>query len=57
MGLSETIPSQLEASVQESKQICLDSACRTIDLIYDTFLNYSFFQTWYAHLSRHSLLL
>lgn len=47
MSLSEAIHPDQEAPVRESRQNCLDSACRAIDLIYDTFTNYSFFQTWY----------
>jgi len=34
------------AAVQESRQRCTESAGRAISLMYDTFSNDNFFQTW-----------
>ncbi|KAJ5812862.1 hypothetical protein N7447_009885 [Penicillium robsamsonii] len=34
-------------AIRECQQICIESAGQAIDLIYDTFRNYDFFQTWW----------
>lgn len=46
MSSSEEILPKQEVFVRGSRQTCIDSACCAIDLIYETFTNYSFFQTW-----------
>lgn len=43
---SGAIEEDMEMAVCECQQICIDSACHTIDLMYDTFKSDSFFQTW-----------
>lgn len=50
MSLSETVSSEQDVCIQQRRQTCIDSAARVIDLIYDTFTNYTFFQTWYETL-------
>jgi len=46
MSLDEEIHPDHEEYVKQSRQTCIESACCAIDLIYETFANYSFFQTW-----------
>lgn len=46
--LSEEIDSDLQWKVRDCQEKCIDSAGQAIDLIYDTFHNDSFFQTWYG---------
>lgn len=46
-----TLPDVTEAemsAIRECQEKCTESASKAIDLIYDTFLNYVFFQTWYV---------
>lgn len=46
--LSEEIDLNLQWKVRDCQEKCIDSAGQAIDLIYDTFHNDSFFQTWYG---------
>lgn len=39
-------------AIRECQQKCIESAILAIDLIYDTFRNHDFFQTWYVGLLR-----
>lgn len=55
MSVSEELLPEQEALVRKSRQISVDSACCAIDLIYETFSNYSFFQTWYANFQKYFL--
>jgi hypothetical protein len=49
MSESEKFLPEQDALVRESREISIESACCAIDLIYETFAHYSFFQTWYGH--------
>jgi hypothetical protein len=43
---SGDIDSNLQWKVRDCQEKCIDSAGQAIDLIYNTFHNDSFFQTW-----------
>lgn len=51
-GKSLTVTEGTEAemaTIRECQQKCIESANQAIDLIYDTFRNSDFFQTWYVN--------
>lgn len=45
--LSEVPDPELQWKVRDCQEKCIESAGQAIDLIYETFQNDSFFQTWY----------
>ena len=49
LTLSDAIEADVVSVVRDFQQQCIDSAAQAIDLIYETFRNETFFQTWYTH--------
>ncbi|KAF9887692.1 hypothetical protein FE257_009645 [Aspergillus nanangensis] len=47
LTMSEAVGTDHESAVLECQEKCIESAGNAIDLIYDTFRNDSFFQTWW----------
>lgn len=45
---SEDLNIDMTSTVREFQQNCIHSAGEAIDLIYETFRDESFFQTWYG---------